>query len=93
VQDISDDVAVIGMACRLPGDNNSPEQLWDSLLNRKDASGDIPSMRWEPYLGRGARNKKALAKITSKGYFLSNLEDFDCSFFGISPKEAEQMDP
>jgi 6-methylsalicylic acid synthase len=93
VQDISDDVAVIGMACRLPGDNNSPEQLWDSLLNRKDASGEIPSMRWEPYLGRGARNKKALAKITSKGYFLSDLEDFDCSFFGISPKEAEQMDP
>nr|AFP89390.1 polyketide synthase [Cladosporium phlei] len=92
-EDISDDVAVIGMACRLPGDNNSPEQLWDSLLTRKDASGDLPSMRWEPYLGRGARNKKELAKITSKGYFLSNLEDFDCSFFGISPKEAEQMDP
>jgi 6-methylsalicylic acid synthase len=81
------------MACRLPGDNNSPEELWDSLLSRKDASGDIPSMRWEPYLGRGARNKKELGKITSKGYFLSSLEDFDCSFFGISPKEAEQMDP
>jgi 6-methylsalicylic acid synthase len=92
-QDVADDVAVIGMACRLPGDNNNPEQLWDSLLSRKDASGDIPSMRWEPYLSRGARNKKELGKITSKGYFLSRLEDFDCSFFGISPKEAEQMDP
>jgi 6-methylsalicylic acid synthase len=92
-QDIADDVAVIGMACRLPGNNNTPEQLWDSLISRKDASGDLPSMRWEPYLGRGARNKKELQNITSKGYFLSNLEDFDCSFFGISPKEAEQMDP
>ena len=50
-------------------------------------------MRWEPYLGRGAKNKKELQKITSKGYFLSRLENFDCSFFGISPKEAEQMDP
>lgn len=81
------------MACRLPGDNNTPEQLWESFLNRKDASGDIPKMRWEPYLSRGAGSQKQLDKITSRGYFLSNLEDFDCSFFGISPKEAEQMDP
>ncbi|KAM0706894.1 hypothetical protein Q7P35_006224 [Cladosporium inversicolor] len=90
---ISDDVAVIGMACRLPGDNNNPETLWESLMNRKDASGDVPKMRWEPYLSRGAGNKKQLDSITSRGYFLSNLEDFDCSFFGVSPKEAEQMDP
>jgi 6-methylsalicylic acid synthase len=30
---------------------------------------------------------------TKRGYFLDNLEAFDAAFFGISPKEAEQMDP
>lgn len=81
------------MACRVAGGNNSPEELWQSILNRKDASGEIPSMRWEPYLRRDVRNAKEISKTTSRGYFLDRLEDFDAAFFGISPKEAEQMDP
>ena len=81
------------MSCRVAGDNNSPEQLWASLMDKVDASGEIPPMRWEPYLRRDARNAKVLAKTTSRGYFLKNLENFDAAFFGISPKEAEQMDP
>ncbi|KAA6414256.1 MAG: 6-methylsalicylic acid synthase [Lasallia pustulata] len=89
----SNDVAVVGMACRVAGGNNSPEQLWQSILDKKDASGEIPSMRWEPYLRRDVRNAKEISKTTSKGYFLDKLEDFDAAFFGISPKEAEQMDP
>jgi 6-methylsalicylic acid synthase len=36
---------------------------------------------------------KVLNDTTSKGYFLNNLEDFDSTFFGISPKEALLMDP
>ena len=34
-----------------------------------------------------------LDDTTSRGYFLNNLEDFDSTFFGISPKEAILMDP
>jgi 6-methylsalicylic acid synthase len=36
---------------------------------------------------------KILDDTTNKGYFLKNLEDFDSTFFGISPKEALLMDP
>ncbi|KAF2181440.1 hypothetical protein K469DRAFT_671593 [Zopfia rhizophila CBS 207.26] len=89
----SGDVAVVGIACRVAGDNNSPEELWQYILSQKDASGEIPSMRWEPYLRRDARNAKLLANTTSRGYFIHNIENFDPAFFGISPKEAEQMDP
>ncbi|KAL1636605.1 Type I Iterative PKS [Neofusicoccum ribis] len=89
----SEDVAVIGMACRVAGDNNTPDQLWESILAKKDASSDIPPMRWEPYQHRDARNAKELLRTTSKGYFVKNIENFDAAFFGISPKEAEQMDP
>jgi 6-methylsalicylic acid synthase len=34
-----------------------------------------------------------LENTTRRGYFLTNLEDFDNMFFGISPKEAAMMDP
>lgn len=81
------------MACRVAGGNHSPEQLWQSLLDKKSASGEIPPMRWEPYYRRDPRNAKELNNTTSRGYFLDRLEDFDGQFFGISPKEAEQMDP
>ncbi|MCJ1266045.1 hypothetical protein MMC22_005927 [Lobaria immixta] len=89
----SSDVAVVGMACRVAGGNDSPGKLWEFLMNKGDASGEIPAMRWEPYRHRDPRDAKELDKITSRGYFVENLEDFDCTFFGISPKEAEMMDP
>nr|WQM87381.1 6-Methyl salicylic acid synthase [Xylaria grammica] len=89
----SNDVAVVGIACRVAGGNHSPEQLWESILAKRDASSEIPSWRWEPYQYRGAGNMKELKKTTNRGYFLDALENFDPAFFGISPKEAEQMDP
>lgn len=79
------DIAVIGYGCRVPGGNNSPSQLWEFLLKKGDASGEIPEMRWEPYVTRQPGNAEILSKTTSKGYFLDRLEDFDSSFFGISP--------
>ncbi len=53
-----DDIAVVGMACRVAGDNDTPEKLWESLLNRQVASSEIPAMRWEPYYRRDSRNAK-----------------------------------
>lgn len=88
-----DDIAIIGMACRTPGGNNSPESLWEYLLQKGDASGEMPPMRWEPYRSRNPRNEHFLTRATSKGYFLDRLEDFDASFFGVAPREAEQIDP
>ncbi|KAI1122634.1 6-methylsalicylic acid synthase [Nemania abortiva] len=81
------------MACRTAGGVDSPEKLWQLLLSKKDASGEVPQHRWEPWLRRDPRNKKQLEQTVSKGYFIDDLENFDASFFGISPKEAEQMDP
>jgi 6-methylsalicylic acid synthase len=87
------DIAITGMACRVPGGVNSPSQLRDFLLQKGDASGDMPSWRWAPYHSRHPRNAATLAQTTSKGYFLDRIEDFDAFFFSVSPREAEQMDP
>ncbi|KAH7312479.1 6-methylsalicylic acid synthase [Stachybotrys elegans] len=89
----AEDVAIVGVACRTAGGNTSAEQLWQFLLEKKDAAGEVPAWRWEPWLRRDARNAKEIEKTISKGYFIEDLENFDASFFGISPKEAEQMDP
>ena len=71
----------------------SPEALWQCLLEKRDTSGEIPATRWAPYHGRGSQNARVLEQITKRGYFVEDIENFDCNFFGISPKEAEQMDP
>ena len=39
-------IAVIGMACRLPGGIDSPELLWDALLRGDDLITEVPSDRW-----------------------------------------------
>jgi 6-methylsalicylic acid synthase len=95
VQYHRDDVAVIGMGCRVAGDNNSPSELWDAIMSQKSACGEMEAWRWEPYLRRDPRNPKILSSTTSRGYFLGSpsVKDFDPVFFGISPKEATQMDP
>ena len=38
-------VAVIGMACRLPGGIESPDQLWEALLRGDDLVTEIPADR------------------------------------------------
>ena len=40
-------VAVIGMACRLPGGIDSPERLWESLLRGDDHVTEVPQDRWD----------------------------------------------
>ncbi|KAK7990128.1 C6 finger domain-containing protein [Apiospora arundinis] len=87
------DVAIVGMSCRTAGGLNSPEKLWDFLMDKKDASGEVPRHRWEPWMRRDPRNKKEIEQTVSRGYFIEDLENFDAAFFGISPKEANQMDP
>ena len=62
-------------------------------MARKDGCGEMDPLRWEPYRQRDVRNPRELDKITSHGYFVPDIADFDNMFFGISPKEAETMDP
>src|SRR5271166_1475891 len=86
-------IAIIGMACRLPGGIESPDQLWDALLRGDDLVTEIPPNRWDadeyydPEPGVPGRS------VCKWGAFLDNVADFDPEFFGISEKEATAMDP
>jgi 6-methylsalicylic acid synthase len=89
----NDEAAIIGMSCRTAGGNDLPDKLWQFIMDKNVASGESPAWRWDPWIRRDARNANIIAKTISKGYFIDVIECFDAAFFGISPKEAERMDP
>ncbi|WP_416966612.1 beta-ketoacyl synthase N-terminal-like domain-containing protein [Streptomyces sp. 4F14] len=84
-------VAVIGMACRLPGAGGADE-LWELLLDEVDATGDTPAERYDADALHSV--KGAPGKITARraGY-VAGAGEFDAAFFGMSEAEAVQLDP
>ncbi len=86
-------IAVIGMACRLPGGIDSPEQLWEALLRGDDLITEIPPDRWDvdehydPQPGVPGRS------VSRWGGFIDGVAGFDAEFFGIGDREAAAIDP
>lgn len=85
-------IAIVGMGCRVPGANNTTA-YWELLKKGEFSVSEIPPERWNanefyhPEIG-----------ITGKmninvGGFLQNIDQFDPSFFNITPREAALMDP
>lgn len=82
-------IAVIGLGCRFPGDINSPDALWQFLIDGGNAVTEVPAERWAPF----DDGSPELARTTRWGSFLSDIAAFDAEFFEISSREAVKMDP
>ncbi|QLA17686.1 type I polyketide synthase [Desulfolutivibrio sulfoxidireducens] len=86
-------IAVIGVACRLPGGVASLDTLWTVLASGRDVVTEIPPERFDvPGFSHPQRTAPGRSCTFAAGV-LDSIEDFDFSFFGISKKEAEYMDP
>ena len=86
-------IAVVGIACRLPGASSSLA-FWRLLCAGEDAVADIPGRRLEFAGAVGALGSAfAQESIARRGGFLEDIEMFDAAFFGVSPREAAAMDP
>jgi len=85
-----DAIAVIGMACRLPGGLDTPEKFWACLEAGECVVGTLPPGRWN--WPRGIDPADSHRGI-DKGGFLDDIQSFDAGLFRLSPKEVETMDP
>ncbi|MFF5173647.1 SDR family NAD(P)-dependent oxidoreductase [Micromonospora sp. NPDC000089] len=89
-----DAVAIVAMACRLPGGVTGPDELWELL----DAGGEgltgFPTDRgWDLAHLFADDPDRAGTSYVRVGGFLAGAGDFDATLFAISPREALAMDP
>jgi polyketide synthase 13 len=86
------DIAIVGLATRLPGDMNTPEETWQALLEGRDAITDLPEGRWSEFLTE-PRLAERMAKARTRGGYLSDIKGFDSEFFAVAKTEADNIDP
>ena len=85
-------IAVIGLACKLPGGEN-PEAFWQLLEAGGDGTCEIPADRWDVERFYDPQPGVPGKMYTRRGGFVSEVDQFDPQFFRIAPREAVGIDP
>ncbi|KAK1992892.1 beta-ketoacyl synthase domain-containing protein [Colletotrichum falcatum] len=87
-------IAIVGVSARLPGDCDTPERFFESLLAGRSARTEVPRERynanafWHPDADRSGATR------VRHGHFLKgSISAFDAPFFSITPTEARSIDP
>lgn len=100
----TDNIAVIGMSCRLPMSDDTDE-FWDNIVNARNCFVSKPKekvlceealvnpyyaelLELSPYNEEDSSNNEKFI-----GAYINDVDKFDANFFGISPREAKYIDP
>ncbi|CAI7654954.1 unnamed protein product [Penicillium glandicola] len=86
-------LAVVGMACRLPGGANDLELFWKIMEERRDVHTRVPADRFDIDAHYDPTGEAWNTTNTPFGNFIDAPGMFDANFFNMSPREAEQTDP
>src|SRR6185312_3830019 len=82
-------IAIIAMAARFPGAGDV-ETFWRNLREGVDSITRFAPAQLDPSIPAELRNDPAY--VPARGV-IDGVECFDAAFFGITPREAELMDP
>eukprot|EP00922_Rhytidocystis_sp_ex-Travisia-forbesii_P043334 GHVS01064657.1.p1 GENE.GHVS01064657.1~~GHVS01064657.1.p1 ORF type:complete len:470 (+),score=87.51 GHVS01064657.1:70-1410(+) len=88
----ADRFALIGMACRLPGSSNSPDQFWNMMMTKTDCVDEIPMSRFnvDSLYDPDPTKDKICAREAA---LIDGVDKFDHNFFHIKQEDAAEMDP
>ncbi len=86
------EIAIVGLATRFPGDMNTPDEMWQALLEGRDAITDLPEGRWSEFMDE-PRLAERIRKARTRGGYLTDIKGFDAEFFALSKMEADNIDP
>ena len=87
-------IAIVGMACRMPGNVSSPIEFWELLSRTRAGFSPIPPERFNPAAFHHPSPGKGGSFTPVGGNFLNcDYTAFDAPFFGLTEKEAISMDP
>ncbi|KAL8882951.1 MAG: hypothetical protein Q9198_000127 [Flavoplaca austrocitrina] len=87
-------IAVVGMACRFPGDSSNPAKLWDMLANKRSGWSRVPAERFTQDSFEHPSSAVG-GTFNSRGahFLVEDVSLFDAPAFSINPLEAKSMDP
>ena len=86
-------IAIVGMSCRYPKSADI-DAFWETLRTGRDCVVEVPPERWgELAAWYHADPKHADTSYSKWAGLLDDADRFDPLFFGISPAEAELIDP
>ncbi|NND40406.1 MAG: type I polyketide synthase, partial [Pseudomonadales bacterium] len=84
------DIAIVGMACRVPGARNYRE-FWDNLKSAKESLTTLSDEQLrEAGVPEGSIKHSRYVKA---GMFLDDMRLFDPGFFGLGMQDGKIMDP
>ncbi|KAI2787746.1 Highly reducing polyketide synthase azaB [Penicillium oxalicum] len=87
-------IAIIGMACRFPGDASNPEKLWNLCAKGKSAWSPIPESRFHAESWYHPDKGHLGTSYVKGAHFLTeDISRFDAAFFNCTAESASTMDP
>jgi acyl transferase domain-containing protein/acyl carrier protein len=89
-----EDIAIIGIAARFPG-TSGIEEYWEEICHGMESIRQIPEPRKElAERGSGPAANAVDENIKYMEYgYLDGIDEFDYTFFRLSPREANLTDP
>ncbi|MGI5372444.1 SDR family NAD(P)-dependent oxidoreductase [Streptomyces iakyrus] len=85
-------VAIVGAACRFPGEVRSLTSLWRLLMARRETVREVPAERWEQAELAGLPAQVA-ARLRYGCFLDDDVYAYEPEFFGINAQEAPWVDP